>query len=287
MTELTMIGLGAMGSAIAKAFLGAGHSVSVWNRTPSKAIPFTTLGAITYESFSEAVRASPIIVVCVDNYNVTKNLLKDTNAGNYLTGKILIQLSTGTPKEALELDENVKGLGGEYIDGVIRPYPEDIGDADAQILFAGAESSYSRCKHFLDCLGGGNQYLGSNIKAAAVMEMASLTYDLSCYLGVMHAARICESENVDVSTFASTYPDSNPASYIAKIIHSNDFGNPGATISVWQSAFKGIETQAKDTGINAEIPEFIAGFFRRAIAAGYGEEDIAAIVKLLRESNAV
>ena len=36
MTDVTMIGLGAMGSALARAFIGAGHSVTVWNRTAAR-----------------------------------------------------------------------------------------------------------------------------------------------------------------------------------------------------------------------------------------------------------
>ncbi len=46
MTDVTMIGLGAMGGALARAFLGAGHAVTVWNRTASKADAFLELGAI-------------------------------------------------------------------------------------------------------------------------------------------------------------------------------------------------------------------------------------------------
>ncbi|MFD4375859.1 NAD(P)-binding domain-containing protein, partial [Streptomyces sp. NPDC058527] len=38
-TPVTVIGLGSMGSALAAAFLAAGHPTTVWNRTPERAAP--------------------------------------------------------------------------------------------------------------------------------------------------------------------------------------------------------------------------------------------------------
>ena len=79
MTDVTMIGLGAMGSALANAFLGAGHDTTVWNRTPSKMDALLALGATGASSISEAVEASPIIVFCVDNYEITRNLILENS----------------------------------------------------------------------------------------------------------------------------------------------------------------------------------------------------------------
>ena len=45
MSDVTLIGLGAMGSALAHAFLRAGHTITVWNRNQSKAEPFVAIGA--------------------------------------------------------------------------------------------------------------------------------------------------------------------------------------------------------------------------------------------------
>lgn len=47
MTDITMVGLGAMGGALARAFLGAGHATTVWNRTSSKIVPDNTLNRLT------------------------------------------------------------------------------------------------------------------------------------------------------------------------------------------------------------------------------------------------
>lgn len=285
MTDVTMIGLGAMGGALARAFLGAGHGVTVWNRTSSKTDSFLALGANAAPSVSEAVKASPIIVFCIDNYEISRNLISETDLGQYLAGRTLIQLSTGSPREAAEFEELIRGFGCEYIDGAIMPYPEGIGDVDAKLLFAGPEETYNHCLPILKCLGGDLRYLGSNIKGAAALDMALLTHDLCCYLGVLHGSHICESEKISVGEFVAMFPEGSIAREPAEVVHSGKYDAPGATLTVWDSALQRIQNQAKDAKINSEVPDFISSFFKRAIAAGYGEEDVASIIKVMRANN--
>jgi 3-hydroxyisobutyrate dehydrogenase-like beta-hydroxyacid dehydrogenase len=282
MTDVTMIGLGAMGSALARAFLGAEHRVTVWNRTASKMEPLSALGASTASSLSEAVEASSIIVVCIDNYKISRNLVSECDLGQYLSGRTLVQLSTGTPKDALEFEEFIRGFDCEYIDGAIMPYPEGIGDEDAKLLFAGPQETYNRCHSILRCLGGDLRYLGSNISGASALDMALLSHDLCCYLGIIHGAHICESENISVGEFAAMLPEGSDARKSVEVVHSGKYDEPGATLAVWDGALQRIQTQAQDSEINSEVPDFISSFFKRALAAGYGEEDIVSIMKVMR-----
>ena len=164
------------------------------------------------------------------------------------------------------------------------PYPEGIGDKDAKLLFAGPEEAYRHCLPVLQCLGGDLRYLGSNIKGAAALDMALLTHDLCCYLGVLHGSHICESENINVGEFAAMFPEGSIAREPIEVVHAGRFDEPGATLTVWDSALTRIQKQAKDAGINSEVPDFISGLFKRAIAAGYGQEDVASVIKVMRSS---
>lgn len=285
MTDVTMIGLGAMGGALARAFLGAGHEVTVWNRTSSKTESLLALGAYGGPSIFGAVEASPTIVICIDNYDVSRKLISDNDLGQCLSGRTLIQLSTGSPKEATEFEELIRSFDCEYIDGAIMPYPEGIGEDDARLLFAGSEEAYNRCLPILQCLGGDLRYLGSNIRGAAALDMALLTHDLCCYLGVLHGSHICESENIGVGEFVEMFPEGSIAREPVEVIHSGKFDEPGATLTVWDGALQRIQKQANDAKINSEVPDFISSFFKRAIAAGYGEEDVASIIKVMRSTN--
>ena len=87
MSDVTVIGLGAMGSAIAKVQLLAGHTVTVWNRSPSKMTPLVEIGASSSSTFSEAIQASNHILVSVDCYASFDNLLNDDNTVSSLDSK--------------------------------------------------------------------------------------------------------------------------------------------------------------------------------------------------------
>ena len=76
MSDVTVIGLGAMGSAIANAFLNASYDVTVWNRSPEKMDPFRNTGANWTESVAEAGAASPVVVVCINDYPATWQLFE-------------------------------------------------------------------------------------------------------------------------------------------------------------------------------------------------------------------
>jgi len=282
MSDISMVGLGAMGSALARAFLSAGHSVTVWNRSRAKVEPLVLAGASGAADLPEAVEASPITIVCIDNYAATRERFEAHDIPLLLGGKTLIQFSTGTPREVRESAAWLAPTGVAYIDGAIMPYPDGIGRLDARILFAGPEAAYIRASPYLACLGGDLRYLGENVAAAAVLDMTWLTYELCNYLAALHGANLCESEGVSVRALADMFPEGYPARRLALVIDSGNFGDPGATLTVWEAALQRVQAQARDAGISSEVPDLISSLFNRAISAGYGDEDVAATVKVLR-----
>ncbi len=286
MSEITMIGLGAMGSALARALLKSGHGLTVWNRTPQKMEPFAALGAETAESVADAVRASPVIMVCIDNYAATKQLLSSDDVAPHLAGRTVIQLGTGTPKEARDSEAWLTDCGADYLDGAIAAYPEGIGAADGRLLFSGSEAAFQRSEAFLKCLGGDLRYLGENIAAAAALDLAELSESLGKYAGIVHGARLCEAEGVGADLFATLFAEGDRARELAEIVHAGDYtlGSlyPGATIRVWEEVVQRLQTQARDAGMNGDLPDYLSRLYKRAVAAGHGEEDIAALIKVLR-----
>jgi 3-hydroxyisobutyrate dehydrogenase-like beta-hydroxyacid dehydrogenase len=76
MNEVAVIGLGSMGSTIARLLIESGRRVTVWNRSPEKADALTKRGAILAQSVEAAVRASPFILMCVYDYQAANAILE-------------------------------------------------------------------------------------------------------------------------------------------------------------------------------------------------------------------
>ncbi len=287
MTDVSVIGLGAMGSAIAKAELQAGHSVTVWNRSSEKIKPLVDIGASEGESFSDAIQASSCILVCVDCYATFDSLLNDENTIPFLSGKTFVQFGTGTPTEARSSETWLSTNGASYLDGTIFCYPSMVGDPESIILIGGNQSCYEGVRNYLDPLGGDLRFLGENIGAAAAVGLAVLSVSVALYMGVAHGAQICKAEGVEVSHLASALYHGPKCKEMAEIIHADSYAlgslYDGASLNVWNDVVKDILSHAIETETNSELPTFLSKIYQKGVDAGFGEEDRAALVKVLTE----
>lgn len=286
MSDVTLIGLGAMGSALAKALIDAGHSITAWNRSPERLKKIVALGAHGASDVLDAVKSSTVILVCVSNYTATRYLLGAEEVTPHLRGKTLVQMGSGTPSEARDNEAWMKSLGGDYLDVTIKPYPEGIGKEDSRFFISGSKAAYKLSLPFLKNFGGDLRYYGENVGAANTLDMGGLVCSLAMFVGFAHAARICEAEGVGLDQFASIFPEGESARELADMVHADNYAvgdiHPGASVRVWEGAVQLMQDHAQKSGINSEVPNFISALFKRTMDLGYGEEDVAALVKALR-----
>lgn len=287
MSNVTLIGLGAMGSALASALVAGGHTTTVWNRTRSKIDHAVSIGATGASSIVAAVAASEVLLVCMSNYSATRTILDTAEVRSRLAGKTLVQMGTGTPGEARDNERWMETLGGDYLDVTIDPYPENIGEADSRFLISGSESAYQLSQPFLQLFGDDLRYLGENVAAANTLDLGVLICSLGNFIGFAHAARICEVENVGLDQFASLYAAHEAAHDLADMVHADNFAvdaiHPGASVRTWEGCIQLIQDHARVNAMNSDVPDFFSKLFKQTLDAGYGEEDVAALVKVLRK----
>src|SRR5277367_4991068 len=101
--KVTVIGTGRMGSALAVALFHKGFATTVWNRTAAKTEALSKLGLSVAQSVQESVREADIVVVSLSDYSSTQQSLRHPDIETALRGKIVVQLSSGTPREAREM----------------------------------------------------------------------------------------------------------------------------------------------------------------------------------------
>jgi len=281
-TDISTLGLGRMGSALAQAIIKAGHSVTVWNRSRQKIQALAELGAVAADSVSAAVAASSVILICIDGYKSTRELFEAPEVLRLLPEKTIVQLSTGTPKEARDAETWFLSHGAQYLDGVILGGPQAIGTRQVRLLYAGQKGVFDRCRTLLRSLGEDTRFVGENVGAPEAIDFAWLSKILGAFAGVAHGALICEAEGVGLEDFSTTFAEGDNARWMLDVIRKKAFSNPGATLRVWNVALRRVREQAREASINTEFPDFISDILDRAEAAGHGEEHIAAMVKVLR-----
>lgn len=113
---VAVLGLGNMGSALAKALLSAGFSVIVWNRTSSRSAPLVERGARAAKSTTEAVQASDLTIVCVADHAATTSVIQNDAVAKALEGKLLVQLGVITADESRQTARWAEAQNIDYRD---------------------------------------------------------------------------------------------------------------------------------------------------------------------------
>ena len=106
-------------------------------------------------------------------------------------------------------------------------------------------------------------------------------------LGVAHGAQICETEGARVDHLASVLYHGHKCKEMVEIIHkySYELGSmyDGASLNVYNDIVKCILSHANETESNSELPTFLSQIYQRGVDAGFGDEDRAALVKVLTD----
>ncbi|WP_409492211.1 NAD(P)-dependent oxidoreductase [Amycolatopsis sp. cmx-11-12] len=198
---VTVIGLGAMGKALAAAFLAAGHPTTVWNRSAGKADSLVADGATRAATITEAVTASPLVVVCLLDYPVLHEILDPV--GDALAGRALVNLTNGTPDQARETATWATERGADYLDGGIMAVPPMIGQPEAFVLYSGSRPVFDQYEQALNRLGIA-KYVGAAAGLASLYDLALLSAMYGQFAGASHALALVGTEKADLADFASS-----------------------------------------------------------------------------------
>lgn len=288
MSGISVVGLGAMGTALATALIKAGQSVTVWNRSREKMEPLVARGALAAPSVAAAIAASRQIIICLPDYETTTQLFEQKEILPLLEGRTVIQLSTSTPKESANSMKWFNDQGAHYLDGAILCWPGNIGTSSGQIAIAGPEPVFADSQTNLQHLAGDLRYLGTNIRAPATIDLAFLSRTVGIIFGSIHGALVCEAEGVPVSEFTAILPDGDRAVPLTQAINDGSFETitaAGASVDVAGSAVTRMQQQAHDADINSELPDLLCDWVKRAQVAGYGSQETAAVIKALRRND--
>ncbi|MEU7740949.1 NAD(P)-binding domain-containing protein [Nonomuraea sp. NPDC049158] len=287
--DVTVIGLGLMGQALAGAFLRAGYPTTVWNRTAAKAEHLVAQGAKLAGSVRDAVVASPLVVVCVSDYEAVDALLNPL--GENLDGRVLVNLTSGTSLGARETAEWVTRRGGTYLDGAIMATPAAVG-AEAVLLFSGPRAAFDLHEPALRSLGAGTTYLGDDHGLSALYDVAVLSLMWNILNGFLQGAALLGAAGVDATAFApiASKGIETVNGWVAAYARQIDDGTYPAvdsTIDTHLAAMEHLIHESEFLGVNAELPRFIKALTDRAVADGHGGSGYAAMIEQFRSVGAV
>ncbi|NKZ04895.1 NAD(P)-dependent oxidoreductase [Actinomadura latina] len=280
--QVSVLGLGAMGSAITRAWLAAGYETTVWNRTAGRAAPLVAEGAKAAATAAEAVAASGLVVVC---------LLDDASVGDALAdadlmGKDLVNITTGTPGEARDRAGWAAERGARYLDGGIMAVPPMIGvpRSGAYILYSGSPKLFADRR---DALGvpAGVRYVGDDAGSAALHDVALLSAMTGMFAGMAHAFAL--TRGTSPKEFAPLLIEwltamTGAADGMAAHLETGDY-TLGVTsnLAMMVQGNRTLLRTAEEEGVSPELLAPFMALTERRLADGHGDEGTTGVVDLL------
>ena len=276
---VSVIGLGAMGSALAATLLRLGHPTTVWNRSPGRVDALSALGAEPARTAADAAAASPLVLVSVTDYAASAAVIDsigDANGdfvGDTAARRVIVNLTTGSPDEARALERRVGRRGADYVDGVVQAGPSQIGTPAATMLYAGAREAYERHEPTLDQLGTAT-YVGSDAGLACLHDLALLGLWYEAELAVLNALALVGGSS-DAETFLpfagrqiGYVVESLPE--LAREVRERDYPAGPASLTEHAPVLERLVQLREASGMNADQLRHVTTVVRRLIREGNG-----------------
>ena len=287
MERVAVLGLGMMGSALARALQQAGRPLTVWNRSPERCAAFGDDGVDAAASVLDAVAISDVIVVCVHDYAAANAALRDPAVAAALAGKTIVQLSSGTPFEARDTAEWARGNGIGYVDGVIMAFPRDIATPSAVVLHSGPSAIYEPVAGIVSDFGGTAAHVGDDVVIASAIDNGILSIYYGFLLGVINGAGICSSFDVPLAALNEIVAGPMPtlASVMERTLDmaaSGDYTTDQSTVDTTVGALGHIAAVSDEAGLDLRFITCAQQYAARAVALGHGRHNPAAMFEVVR-----
>lgn len=171
--NVALIGLGNMGTGIAKSLLRAGHHVTVYNRTRSKAEALRANGAVVAASVAEACRSEIVFTMVADDAALENFVFEPGGIlASLPPGGVHVSLSTISVALSDKLAAEHAKAGQGYLAAPVFGRPEAAEAARLAVVVAGPPDLVQRCKPLLEALGPKLFIVGEKPAMANVVKLS-------------------------------------------------------------------------------------------------------------------
>ena len=286
-SPVTVLGLGPMGQAMTRTLMQAGHPVTVWNRTPSRADGVVAAGARLAATPSEAMATSDLIILSLTDYQAMWDILGSATAS--LAGRTLANLSSDTPDRTREAAAWAGGHGAAFLTGGVMVPAPMVGTEAAYVYYSGPSEAMDRYRGTLAQIGT-PRYLGEDPGLAQLMYLANLDVFLTTLSSLLHAVALLQSAGLKAS---DVFPELMPTlAGIPAMLEAGE--SPGAQIDAGEhpgvlstatmmgATADHIVEASEKAGVDLALPRAVQRHYLRAIKDGHGGDSWTRIIDGIR-----
>ncbi|WPZ19800.1 NAD(P)-dependent oxidoreductase [Geobacillus subterraneus] len=285
MTNVGFIGLGVMGSRMARRLVEAGFNVTVYNRTPEKAVPLVNLGARQAATVAELAGGAEVICTCLSMPDDVINVYtgEDGILDAARPGAVCLDFTTVGPKTSRLVAEWARQRGVSYLDAPVSGGPEGAEQGTLTMMVGGDQAAWERVRPLLSVLGKTVEYLGESGAGSAAKI-------LNQYLVAVHSVAAAEAMAAGVAygldagklyrLLKESYGDSRMLRrHMEQFVLPRQFA-PGGAVKYVHKDVRLANAFMNEIGINRCLGAEAEETFAAAMDAGLADLDMSAVIQL-------
>jgi 3-hydroxyisobutyrate dehydrogenase len=281
---ITLLGTGLLGRAIAERLQSVGHTVTVYNRTTTKALPLQACGITVVTRPEQAIAQADCVVLMLADAAAIRAVLLTPASLAVLRGKTVIQMGTIAQEESLALQTEIEQVGGSYCEA---PVLGSLAEAQAGtflLMVGGTEEQFVEWGPLFRSLSREPRLIGPAGKAASLKLALNqlIAAEISAFalsLGMVQRAGV----PIDIfmailkasALFAPAFEKKLPR------LLTRDYQQPNFST---RHLLKDVELflrEASGYALTTSSLEGIRPVLERTIAQGLGDSDYSAIFEVV------
>jgi 3-hydroxyisobutyrate dehydrogenase len=288
MKRLGFVGLGAMGSPMAKSLAGAGFELKVFDVLDERTRPLVDLGAESSASPKDAAEGSEALVVMVANADQARGVLfGDGNAAEALAeGAAVVVMSTIGPEAVRELADNLAGSGLRTLDAPVSGGVARAERGDLLIMAGGPEDLFEELRPALEAMGSSVAHCGPRVGDGQAVKLVN---QLLCGVHIAAAAEAlayAEALGLDPRFVFETVRHGAANSFMledrGERMLKEEFVPPKSALDIVVKDMSLVSQAAEEQGFETPLATAALEMYLAGKDAGLGTEDDSGVIRVLR-----
>ena len=273
--KIGFIGIGLMGSPMAKNILKSRYRVKVYNRTFYKAYKLKKYGAEVCRNIKDVVSKQDIIITMLaDDKAINKIYFDDNFFKNIKKGATVIDMSSVNPKTAIKISKKLKKHKINYLDAPVSGGTKGAEKGNLAIMVGGEKKIFLKNFEVLKKLG--NPVLVGKNSAGQVAKLANQIIVGITIGAVAEAIKLSQKRNINpldlIKALKGGWADSKILQTHGIRMINKDFRPKGKNISQLKD-MKNILDCAKNANLNLPLSKIVKKMYNKLVKKGLGNYD--------------
>jgi len=277
--NVTILGTGIMGSAVAGTLVRAGHEVTVWNRTAAKAAPLADVGAHVSPDAAGAVGGADVVLSIVFDTDAVLDVLDEAGAA-LPDGAVWAQATTIGVDGTKEVAARAAELGVPLVEAQMLGTRGPAARGELTILTAGDPALVDRVRPVLEAMSAKALHVGDAVGCASALKLACNAWLATITAGAAQSLALATAQGLDPQLFldaiSGTATDCTYAHLKADHMLSSDLA-PTFTVDALRKDVGLMIHTARATGTTVTLLDALDRVLGVTSLDGHGKEDVAAV----------